>query len=220
VNRSCVEFLDETLDQFTNWREHIYLAGSIGPKGDTYRPETALPTEEAVRFHAEQTEALVEAGVDLLVAYTLPAFVEAAGMAKAFAATDMPYVLSFVLDRQGRLLDGTLLETAIDAIDDSTEQAPLFYLTNCSHSLAIHAGLARVGRDAPHALKRIAGVRPNASPKSQTELEGLDHIETESPEDFAGAMVTLRGEFNLKVLGGCCGTDEGHLEELAKSISG
>jgi S-methylmethionine-dependent homocysteine/selenocysteine methylase len=205
---------------FTDWREHIYLAGSVGPKGDTYRPETALPTEEAVRFHAEQSEALVEAGVDLLVAYTLPAFVEAVGMAKAFAATDIPYVLSFVLDREGCLLDGTLLEAAIDAIDDSVEQVPLFYLTNCSHSLAIHAGLARVGRDAPQALKRIAGIRPNASPKSQTELEGLDHIETESPEDFASAMVTLRGEFDLKVLGGCCGTDEGHLEELAKSISG
>jgi S-methylmethionine-dependent homocysteine/selenocysteine methylase len=220
VNRNCVEFLDETLDRFTDWREHIYLAGSVGPKGDTYRPETALPTEEAVRFHAEQSEALVEAGVDLLVAYTLPAFVEAVGMAKAFAATDIPYVLSFVLDREGCLLDGTLLEAAIDAIDDSVEQVPLFYLTNCSHSLAIHAGLARVGRDAPQALKRIAGIRPNASPKSQTELEGLDHIETESPEDFASAMVTLRGEFDLKVLGGCCGTDEGHLEELAKSISG
>ena len=141
-------------------------------------------------------------------------------MAKAFAATDIPYVLSFVLDREGRLLDGTLLETAIDAIDDSTEQAPLFYLTNCSHSLAIHAGLTRVGRDAPHALKRIAGVRPNASPKSHAELEGLDHIETESPEDFASALVTLREEMNLKVLGGCCGTDETHLEEVAKSISG
>jgi S-methylmethionine-dependent homocysteine/selenocysteine methylase len=220
VNRSCVEFLSETLGRFTDWRKHLYLAGSVGPKGDTYRPETALATEAAARFHTEQTEALVEAGVDLLVAYTLPAFVEAAGMAKAFAASDTPYVLSFVLDREGRLLDGTLLETAIDAIDDSAEQAPLFYLTNCSHSLAIRAGLTRVGRDAPHALKRIAGVRPNASPRSQTELEGLDHIATESPEDFASAMVTLREEFKLKVLGGCCGTDERHLEELAKSISG
>lgn len=219
VNRDCVDFLKEALDRFTDWREHLYLAGSVGPKGDTYRPETALPTEEAAQFHAEQTEALVEAGVDVLVAYTLPAFVEAAGMAKAFAATDTPYVLSFVLDREGRLLDGTLLETAIDAIDDSVEQAPLFYLTNCSHSLTIHAGLARVGRDAPHALKRIVGARPNASPRSQTELEGLDHMETESPEDFARAMVALREEFNFKVLGGCCGTDETHLEELARSVS-
>ncbi len=220
VNRSCVDFVAETLDRYADWLEHFYLAGSIGPKGDTYRPETALPTEKAARFHAEQAEALVDAGVDLLVAYTLPAFVEALGMARAFAATEVPYVLSFVIDRDGCLLDGTQLETAIDTIDDSVDRAPLFYLANCSHSLAIQAGLGRVGRDRPQSLQRIAGVRPNASPKSHTELEGLDHIETESPEDFASAMRMLRSEFDFQVLGGCCGTDETHLEALAKSLSG
>ncbi len=219
VNRACVEFLEETLSRFADWRKHLYVAGSIGPKGDTYRPETALPTDEAARFHTEQAEALVKAGVDLLVAFTLPAFVEAAGMAKAFASVDVPYALSFVLDREGRLLDGTPLETAIDTIDDSVERPPMFYLVNCSHSSAIRAGFARVGRDAPHALKRLAGARPNASPKDHAELEGLDHIETESPEDFANALVALRGEFNLKVMGGCCGTDERHLEELAKIVA-
>lgn len=219
VNRACVEFLNQTFDRYAHWRAYIYLAGSIGPKGDTYRPETALQTDEAARFHTAQAEALVEAGVDLLVAYTLPALVEAAGMARAFAAVDIPYALSFVLDRNGQLLDGTRLETAIDTIDDATPCPPSFYLTNCSHSSAIRAGLARVGRNAPHALQRLLGARPNASPKDHAELEGLNHIETESPEDFARALTTLRREWKLKVLGGCCGTDQTHLEALARSVS-
>lgn len=223
VNRACVEFLDETASRLADWREHVYLAGSVGPGGDTYSPETALPTRDAARFHVDQAEALAEAGVDILVGYTLPAFTEAAGMAEAFADVELPYALSFVLDRKGCLLDGTPLELAIAAIDDSVKRPPSFYLTNCSHSSAIRAGLARVSREAPDTLARLAGARPNASPKDHTELEGLDHIETESPEDFTRALIALREDYergcDLKVLGGCCGTDETHLEALAAAVS-
>ena len=157
--------------------------------------------------------------MDLLVAYTLPALTEAAGMARAFAALDVPYALSFVLDGRGRLLCGTPREAAVDGIDDATTRPPAFYLCNCSHSSAIRAGLERVARDAPHVLRRVAGVRPNASPRDPRELEGLEHLETESPGDFARAMVALREAWDLKVLGGCCGTDERHLEALAGAIS-
>jgi homocysteine S-methyltransferase len=51
-------------------------------------------------------------------------------------------------------------------------------------------------------------IQANASRRPPEELEGLDQLEAEAPERFADEMVALRDEFGLKVLGGCCGTDD------------
>ena len=68
-----------------------------------------------------------EAGVDLLLAATLPAISEATGLASALAATGKPYMVSFVVRREGTLLDGTPLKDAIVAIDATVNPNPLAY---------------------------------------------------------------------------------------------
>lgn len=70
---------------------------------------------------------LAEAGVDLLLAATLPAFSEATGLASALAATGKPHIVSFVVRAEGTLLDGTPLKDAIAAIDAAVIPKPLAY---------------------------------------------------------------------------------------------
>ncbi len=103
----------------------VYIAGVIGPSGDAYRPDEALPAGEAREYHRVQAEALSEAGVDFLYAPTFPAVEEALGAALAMSATGKPQVVSFVLGHDGRVLDGTPLREAIERID--AEAAPLYY---------------------------------------------------------------------------------------------
>src|SRR5690606_15714305 len=86
----------------------------------------------------DQMQVLADAGVDFLLASTLPALSEAKGIAKAISKTGKDYVISFVIRNSGTLLDGTQLTEAIKIIDNSIPNPPLFYLTNCIHPDVLH----------------------------------------------------------------------------------
>lgn len=65
---------------------------------------------------------------------------------------------------------------------------------------------------------RLLGFKANASRRPPKELESLDHLDAEAPERLADEIVALRDEFGLKVLGGCCGTDDRHIAALAERL--
>ena len=92
----------------------VYIVGVIGPSGDAYLPEESLSVPQARKYHGLQAGALARSGVDFLYALTFPAVEEALGAAMAMGDTGLPYVVSFVLQRDGRVLDGTSLHEAIE----------------------------------------------------------------------------------------------------------
>ncbi len=55
--------------------------------------------------------------------------------------------------------------------------------------------------------KRLFGIQANASSKSPEELDTLEKLDADSPANWARGMVDLNKKYNLKILGGCCGTD-------------
>jgi homocysteine S-methyltransferase len=194
----------------------VYVAGVVGPSGDAYTPGAALPAKEAREYHAVQIEALAESGVDLLYAPTFPAVEEALGVSAAMAKSGLPHVVSFVLGRDGRVLDGTPLHAAIERID--AEAPPLYYSISCVHTSVV----ARALRDeAASELvgRRLLELKANASALSTEELVRLDHLEGDDPERFAAGMCEIHREFGLRVLGGCCGTDDRHIRALAAKIA-
>jgi homocysteine S-methyltransferase len=196
--------------------EGVLLGGLMGCRGDAYRPSQALGADEAARFHRAQAQALADAGCDFLFASTLPAASEAAGIASAMARTGAPYMLSFLIDARGELLDGTPLPEAIAQIDSAVSPAPLGYLANCVHPSIMARALEHC--DAA-SRGRILGLQANTSAKSPEELEGSEHLETEDPERFAECMVNLHRRFGLRILGGCCGTDARHIHSLAERLA-
>ncbi len=208
VNADCVAFLK----RLTAGRSRVFVGGLMGCRGDAYIPGQALSPADAARFHADQAGALARAGCDLLCAATMPAATEALGIAAAMARTGVPYMVSFVITREGTLLDGMPLAEVIARIDRSVSPAPLGYMANCVHPSIMAAALERC--DAA-SRSRILGLQANTSCKSPSELEGSAALETEDPESFAGAMDGLRRRFGLKVFGGCCGTDASHIRSLA-----
>ena len=121
---------------------------------------------EAEQFHAAQAQQLASTGLDFLLAQTMPAVTEAEGMARAMIASGLPAVISFCINRDGRVLDGTPLDEAIDLLDDRLEGAPLGYAVNCSHPDFIKAEQMN-----PHALSRLIGIWANASAREHSELE-------------------------------------------------
>ena len=66
---------------------------------------------------------------------------------------------------------------------------------------------------------RIYGVRANASCKSHAELDEATELDDGNPEEFGQDYVALQRRLkNLKVVGGCCGTDHRHIDEVCRSL--
>ncbi|MFG1464165.1 homocysteine S-methyltransferase family protein [Xanthobacter sp. DSM 24535] len=216
VNGEAVRFL-QGLRAERGLEDSAMIAGVIGPRGDGYDPTHAPDIATAEAYHAEQACLLAGLGVDLLYAPSFPAAAELEGAARAMAATGLPYVLAPVITPDGALLDGTPYADFIAHLDATLAPAPLHYMVGCTHP----SRFADAERAAPAlgALGgRLAGLKANASPLPPEALNDLDHLEESQPEAFAAAMMEVRRDYRLRILGGCCGTNGGHLEALAGAL--
>lgn len=110
LNCDNSRFLAELRDSYGDYAQQVAICGLMSCRGDAYRPAEAMSAEAAAEFHTWQADALAAAGVDFLLAATLPALSGAIGLAQAQAATELPYVISFVARPEGTLLDGTPLD--------------------------------------------------------------------------------------------------------------
>jgi homocysteine S-methyltransferase len=219
INGDGFRFLHAVRESRGDYASRVSIGGLMGCRGDAYRPEQALSSTEAQRYHTAQAAALSIAGVDLLLGSTLPALSEALGMAKAMAGTRCPYMLSFVIRPAGTLLDGTPLHRAIAEIDASTDPPPLAYMVNCVHPAVFEQAFRRVRHAAPGASARILGLQANTSVKPPEELDNAASLQGEDPDVFADAMVHLYTDLGIRALGGCCGTDDRHIAAIAARVA-
>ena len=219
VNTDCVHFVSDIRDGYGGAAADLFVGGLIGCVGDAYRPEEALGTNEAAVFHREQIDALAGAGVDFLLASTLPAVSEAMGIARAMGHCGLPYVLGFVVRGEARLLDGTPLARAMTMIDEGVQRAPLFYMINCVHPKVVGEVFSKAERQGQTIRGRMIGLQANTSSKSPEELDELDELDTEEPNAFADSMLQVHHRLGIKILGGCCGTDDRHIRCIAERVS-
>ena len=218
INSDAFTFVDNIRKSYGRFSEKIYIGGLTGCKGDAYKPEEALSENESYHFHKEQMLILADAGVNFLLASTLPALTEAIGITKAMSETEKDYVISFVIRDNGKLLDGTLLTDAIKLIDDSVATPPLFYLTNCIHPDVLHKSFINLKDEDDILRKRLFGIQANASDKSPEELDTLENLDADSQDNWAQGMVDLNKKYNLKILGGCCGTDARFISSIVELL--
>ena len=133
----------------------------------------------------------------------------------ALAATAKPYMLSFVVRPEGTLLDGTPLKSAIAAIDAAVTPRPLAYLINCTHVSFAASALMHETNSSTLVRHRIIGLLANTAALSPEELNDSSSLVEEDPEIFGQSLAALQRELGLKILGGCCGTDDRHIRALA-----
>jgi len=214
VNKDAFLFLDEIRKSYEEYANKIFIGGLIGCKGDAYNPAEALSRREAFEFHSWQLNKLAEAGVDFLKASTLPAASEAIGIAEAMSKTNLPYILSFVIRENGNLLDGKPLIDVINEIDSTVFPNPACYMVNCIHPTVFIKALEQN----PELGRRVLGMQANTSCKTPEELDGSAELDTEEPEIFAEHIKELHQKYKIKILGGCCGTDDRHIEKIASRI--
>ena len=217
VNEDNARLLADIRDAF-GAGPPIFIGGQLGPSGDAYKPGDALDRRAARAFHRPQVAALASAGVDFLHLSTAPSAREALGVADAMSETGLPYMISFVIRRTGTVLDGTPLGEAIATIDAQAARPPVGFSINCVHSRVLDSALAIVARRHPEAIGRVLSFQANTADKEVEELDNSADLHTEPPEAFADGMVALRRKFGLRFVGGCCGTDGGHIQAVARRL--
>lgn len=195
------------------WSDRIVINGSIGPTGDGYAPDRMLSPEAAESLHRPQLEAFAEEGVDLAIALTMTHAGEAAGVARAARAVQVPVGISFTVETDGRLPDGTPLGAAIDTVEQETGGSPLFYGVNCAHPSHFLGALKGPW------LERIGVVRANASALSHAELDAATELDDGDPAEFGRLSKEVAALLpNLRVVGGCCGSDCRHVAAVARAL--
>jgi homocysteine S-methyltransferase len=187
----------------------VIIGGAVGPRGDGYRPDRLIDADEAATYHAPQIEAFARAGADVVTAYTLTDAGEAIGIVRAARAADVPVAISFTVETDGRLPSGDSLKNAISTVDEAG--GPDYFLVNCAHPTHVRPALAEEGAW----RERIAGLRCNASTRSHAELDEGTELDEGDLQLLASTHEQLKPLLsNLSIVGGCCGTDAGHVAAL------
>ncbi|GAB3019730.1 homocysteine S-methyltransferase family protein [Bowmanella dokdonensis] len=193
----------------------ILISGNIGPRGDGYVSGKIMSVREAEEYHSDQIKAFKRAGADLVTAVTINYPQEAIGIINAAVKQDIPVVIAFTVETDGRLPSGMSLQEAIEETDKVTHGACLHFMVNCAHPSHYLQPVIRGGAW----LDRIGGVRSNASVLSHAELDEAEVLDEGNPQEFALLHQVFAQRLpNLKVFGGCCGTDCRHVQALAETF--
>ncbi|MGE4214395.1 MAG: homocysteine S-methyltransferase family protein [Anaerotignaceae bacterium] len=196
----------------------MYAGGLMGCKGDAYKATEVLSAEESQEFHFWQANEFKKAGADFLYAGIMPSLPEAMGMARAMEKTELPYIISFMIRKDGRLIDGTTIDHALAAIDGYVERKPVCFMTNCVHPRVVKTALEFDFNKTKAVRDRFCGIQANTSQLSPEELDCCGDLMCSDSKILAEDIQELKKIMKLKIIGGCCGTDNSHMEEIAKKM--
>jgi S-methylmethionine-dependent homocysteine/selenocysteine methylase len=210
-----VELLLELRDRHATADTPMVINGVIGPQDDGYNPSQLMSANEAKVYHQHQVDAFADSAADMVSAVTMTYVNEAVGITRAAKKAGIPITVSFTTETDGRLPDGTPLGDAITATDEATDSGPVYYMVNCAHP----THFSHVLNSEFAWTDRIYGIRANASRLSHAELDKAEELDDGDPQEFGEQYRELSTVLrNLRVVGGCCGTDHRHVAAASSAL--
>ena len=210
-----VDFLKTIADSYSN----MLIGGLMGCKGDAYTGDGELGLEASRNFHTWQVAKFKDAGVDFLYAGIMPMLPEAVGMAQAMSESGLPYIISFTIKDNGKIIDGVNINDAIEIIDSAVDIPPVCYMTNCVHPRIVAKALQQPFNQTVTVKQRFLGIQANTSPLSYEELDNSADLKTSDPDQWAVDINNLEEQYRMKIFGGCCGTDNIYMSKMVSLLS-
>ncbi|OMP88511.1 Methionine synthase [Diplodia seriata] len=209
---AAVDLLKALREELETADSPVVISGILGPLADAYK--TNVITVESARDGLyDQVKALSDSGADMLGIATITETAEAIAAIQLAQEFGLPITVSFPVETDGRLLNGRSLSEAIAEVDTVTDGYAAYFGINCAHPLHFKAALGAMDLGI---RRRIGVIRTNASAKSHAELDNSDSLDRGDPVELAGHHPELQELLpRLMVLGGCCGTDEEHMDAIA-----
>lgn len=216
ANHKAIHLLQDIRDEYETEQSPVVISGCLGPRGDGYVIDHAMSEPEALDYHSQQVEKFADSAADMVCATTMNYAQEAIGIVQAAQRAVLPAAVSFTVETDGRLPSGQTLRAAIEQVDQATSTYPSYYMINCAHPTHFEHVLAEDGLW----LDRISGLRANASRKSHAELNETTELDSGDLVELGAQYAHLKKRLAyLNVMGGCCGTDHRHVEQIAMACS-
>lgn len=196
-----------------------FVAGSIGPTGklpSSDDPELSNITfDELVALFEEQSAALIDGGVDLLLIETSQDILEVKaamiGCKQAIAAADRPVALQVqvTLDTNGRMLLGTDIASALTTIESMGADVIGMNCSTGPEHMRESAAYLTAHTDIPISCVPNAGLPINVDGDAVYPLE---------PDPMAASLREFVDNVGVRVVGGCCGSTPDHIRQIASII--
>ena len=184
-----------------------FVAGSISTLEDCYRPDLVPPDDELQAEHFERIHHLITCGMDLILIETINTIREAVIMTKLATITGTPVVVSFVCDREGKILSG---ETLTEAANQLLPLGISAIGVNCGPTPNLAKPLVELqtacGKDFPLIAYGNIGYAD--------EKVGWVNTDSENPKAYCEHAI----HWPVKIVGGCCGTTPEHIAELKLAL--
>jgi 5-methyltetrahydrofolate--homocysteine methyltransferase len=220
LNTAAVKLALDAAAEYTamNPDKPRFVAGAIGPTNKTasLSPDVNNPGYRAVSFddlvacYTEQVNALIDAGVHLLLVETVfdtlncKAALFAINTVKEERGLDIPVMVSgTITDNSGRTLSGQTAEA---------------FWVSISHGNLMSVGLncalgAPQMRPFIEEMARVAWVPISCYPNAGLPNEFGEYDDT--PEGMAAVLEEWCKEGWVNIVGGCCGTTPDHIRAIA-----
>ncbi len=185
-----------------------FVAGSISTLEDCYRPDLVPPDVALRAEHSERVRHLLECGVDVFLIETINSIREAYIIAELAVNTGRPVIVSFVCNREGRILSGESLS------DAARELLPLGVAAlgvNCVAAPDLARPLEELKSACPPDFPLIAYGNIGCA----DEKVGWVNTDAVDPEAYCAYAV----RWPARIVGGCCGTTPAHIAALREMLS-
>ncbi len=194
-------------------RPGVLLAASVGPLGEFLEPFGELSRHEVEEAFEEQIGILYEAGIRIFHLETFGFTGEALLALEVVERVGGEAVVSFTFEARGDGRCVTLMGEEPQAVARLFRDKKVVLGANCGtgikEALCIFEGY-RKEHPGPFSAKPNAGM---------PRLEGEQVVYDETPEDFSALAPRLL-EMGVRLIGGCCGTHEGHIAALRRVVDG
>jgi 5-methyltetrahydrofolate--homocysteine methyltransferase len=223
MNLESARLAKEACQKFSTPAHPRFVAGAVGPTPRTasISPDVNDPGARNINFeqlktsYAEQIEALLDGGADLLLLETI--FDTLNAKAAIFAIETVferrgmrwPVMISgTITDASGRILSGQTVEAFWNSVRHAR---PITIGLNCALGAALmRPYVEEIARLADTAIC----IYPNAGLPNPMAPTGFD----ETPPITSGFLKEFAEQHWVNIVGGCCGTTPDHIAAIAKAV--
>jgi methionine synthase I (cobalamin-dependent) len=208
LNRAGVTLARRTVDEAGS---SALIVGDIGPSGELLEPFGNLSYADAVAGFAEQAQALIGGGADVIWIETISALEEIRAAIEAVkrVSSDIPVIATMTFDTHGRTMMGVAPEEAVIGLEDLDVAA---IGGNCGNGPdEILAVIEKMHAVAP---ERVLVAKSNAGiPKWVNGKTAYDA----GPDEMARYAVKA-ADAGARIIGACCGSTPAHLAKMRAAL--
>ena len=214
INKKAAQIAKKSANLFSSINTPRFVAGSIGPT-------TKLPTLGHIDFdklkdsYEEQINGLIDGGIDLLLIETCQDVLQIKSALSASQEViknrniELPIMISITMETTGTMLVGSDIASALTILEPYN--IDILGLNCATGPVQMKEHIKYLAENSPFAISCI----PNAGLPEN--IGGVAHYKL-TPLELKMQLMNFIYDFNVQLIGGCCGTTPEHIKHLSSII--